>query len=100
MYENWCRLIRVVNGNTVEADIDLWFGQTLRQNIRLFGVDDSPESMEKLIQILPREFKIQVANTRKMREGRVLAYLFADDGQGNLLNINELMIGQGFAKAD
>lgn len=99
MYENWCRLIRVINGNTIEADIDLWFNQTLRQNIRLFGVDNNDESMTKLIQILPREFKIQVANTKKMREGRVLAYIYADDGEGNLLNINELMIAQGFAKA-
>lgn len=99
MYENWCRLIRVINGNTIEADIDLWFNQTLRQNIRLYGVDNTEESMTKLIQILPREFKIQVANTKKMREGRVLAYVYAEDSEGNLLNINELMIAQGFAKA-
>lgn len=100
MYENWCRLIRVVNGNTVEADINLWFGHTLRQNIRLYGVENSPESMERLIQILPREFKIHVSNGRKMREGRVLAQLFVQDEQGNLLNINEMMIAQGFAKKE
>ena len=44
MYEYSCRVVRVVDGDTVDVDIDLGFDLWLKkQRIRLYGVD-TPES--------------------------------------------------------
>ena len=44
MYEYRCRVIKVVDGDTIDVDIDLGFNITLsNQRIRLQGVD-TPES--------------------------------------------------------
>jgi len=39
MYTYRSTRITVVNGNTLDADIDLGFSVKLRQRVRLFGVD-------------------------------------------------------------
>jgi micrococcal nuclease len=98
MYEYPCRLIRVVNGNTVEADIDLGFGISIKQRIRLFGVDDTEDSMSALIKILPRDFICQTVYNKRGKVGRVLGHLFKEDETGALVNINEMLIDQGLAK--
>jgi|TARA_R100001530_G_scaffold131035_3_gene102418 micrococcal nuclease len=44
MYEYKCKVVRVVDGDTVDVDIDLGFGVWLsKQRVRLYGVD-TPES--------------------------------------------------------
>ena len=44
MYEYKCTVVRVVDGDTVDVDIDLGFGVWMRkQRIRMFGID-APES--------------------------------------------------------
>ena len=44
MYEYNCELVRVVDGDTVDVDIDLGFGMWLKnERIRLYGID-TPES--------------------------------------------------------
>ena len=44
MYEYKCHIVKVVDGDTVDVDIDLGFGVWLRkQRIRLVGID-TPES--------------------------------------------------------
>ena len=44
MYEYRCKLVKVIDGDTVDVDIDLGFGVWLKkQRIRLYGVD-TPES--------------------------------------------------------
>ena len=60
MYEYKCKILRVVDGDTVDVDIDLGFDVWLRnQRIRLFGID-CPESRtrnkkEKLHGLLAKE---------------------------------------------
>ena len=47
MHEYSCRIVRVVDGDTVDVDIDLGFDVWLKkQRIRLFGVD-TPESRKR-----------------------------------------------------
>ena len=44
MYTYSCKILRVVDGDTVDVDIDLGFGVWMvKQRIRLYGVD-TPES--------------------------------------------------------
>ena len=44
MFEYKCKLVRVIDGDTVDIDIDLGFGGWLRkQRIRMYGID-TPES--------------------------------------------------------
>ena len=44
MYEYKCRIDRVVDGDTVDVDIDLGFGVWLREErVRMYGID-TPES--------------------------------------------------------
>ena len=42
MYEYRCTVTRVVDGDTVDAEIDLGFDIVFKSRIRLFGVD-TPE---------------------------------------------------------
>ena len=44
MYEYRCRIDRVVDGDTVDVDIDLGFGVWLKkERVRMYGID-TPES--------------------------------------------------------
>ena len=44
MYEYSCKIVRVVDGDTVDVDIDLGFGMWMhKERIRLHGID-TPES--------------------------------------------------------
>tara|TARA_A100000172_G_scaffold57977_3_gene37760 strand:- start:9318 stop:9743 length:426 start_codon:yes stop_codon:yes gene_type:complete len=44
MFEYQCRVVKVIDGDTVDVDIDLGFGVWLhKQRVRLYGVD-TPES--------------------------------------------------------
>ena len=44
MYEYRCRIDRVIDGDTVDVDIDLGFGVWLRkERVRMYGID-TPES--------------------------------------------------------
>ena len=44
MYEYRCKVIRVVDGDTVDVDIDLGFGVWLKdERVRIMGID-TPES--------------------------------------------------------
>ena len=47
MYEYKVKILRIVDGDTVDVDIDLGFGVWMhRERIRLWGID-TPEDLEK-----------------------------------------------------
>ena len=75
MYEYNCKIVRVVDGDTVDVDIDLGFGVWLKkQRIRFYGVD-TPESRtsdkeEKVFGLLAKEFVktyLPVGSTQTLR---------------------------------
>ena len=44
MYEYRCKIVKIIDGDTVDVDIDLGFGVWLhKERIRLYGID-TPES--------------------------------------------------------
>tara|TARA_R110002020_G_scaffold50572_4_gene142704 strand:- start:730 stop:1119 length:390 start_codon:yes stop_codon:yes gene_type:complete len=107
MFEYNCKLRRVVDGDTINVDVDLGFKVTLsNERIRLQGIN-SPESRTKnkaekilglaakarLKELLPKNFQIQTIKDGKGKFGRILAIPFVD-GE----NICKRLIKEGHAR--
>ena len=90
MYEYRCKLNRVVDGDTVDVDIDLGFGVWLKkERVRLYGID-TPESrtrdkVEKKFGKLAKQFLVDwieqydhilVESSAKGKFGRILGNLY------------------------
>ena len=108
---------KVVDGDTIDADIDLGFDISLTKRIRLAGVD-TPESRttdvkEKALGLEVKEWlkkklegqkdivvKTELPDSTE-KYGRILGHLFVGDGEVSAVNkkksINEQMIDEGYA---
>ena len=105
MFEYKCKLVRVIDGDTVDIDIDLGFGVWLRkQRIRMYGID-TPEIRTKCE--VEKEFGLKVRDTlrekilRKVvtvqcheldKYGRLLIDVFCDGS-----NVNNWLIDEKYA---
>jgi micrococcal nuclease len=94
MYEYKCNITRVVDGDTVDAEIDCGFDIIYKSRIRLYGID-TPESRtrnldEKARGKLASQFikdkiaeaklvKVKTKLDKKGKFGRVLGSIIADD---------------------
>ena len=103
MFEYNCKMVRVVDGDTVDVDIDLGFGVWLRkQRIRLYAID-TPESrtsddVEKVYGLAAKDFLIKWTNAGdltlktfkdgKGKFGRILGELWF----GKTHNINQILV--------
>ena len=107
IYKYNAKLIRVIDGDTVDALIDLGFDVWVKKRIRLYGIN-TPETRTKdlkekkagkaaknrLIELLwdsSNEFILQSHGVGKY--GRCLGTLFIDD-----TNINKLLLSEGHAE--
>ena len=108
MYEYRCKILKVVDGDTVDIDIDLGFGVWLhKERVRMMGID-TPESRtrdltEKAFGLASKQFvkdhlpigSMQVLKTEidksgedaKGKFGRILGELYSFD-----TNINDKMV--------
>ena len=109
MYEYRCNITRVVDGDTVDAEIDCGFDIIYKSRIRLYGID-TPESRtrnldEKARGKLASQFikdkiaeaklvKVKTKLDKKGKFGRVLGSIIADD-----LDLNQTMIEKHLAVA-
>ena len=101
MYRYNAKLIRVVDGDTVEANIDLGFNIHIEQKIKLFGINSKnsgPASKAKMQELLERFFVVDVIFSKKSKAGRVLGIVYNKSTDDNLININDEMVKQGFAE--
>lgn len=96
MREYPCNLIRVIDGNTVEAFFDLGFNITIKQNIRLYGVANTEESKKLLMDIMPNAFVCAVRIQQKNKASRVMGHISVESTTDKI-NINELLVAQGHA---
>jgi micrococcal nuclease len=104
------QITKVIDGDTIDADIDLGFDISLSKRIRLAGVD-TPESRttdanEKKYGLESKEWlKHRVENAKNIliktklpdsteKYGRIIGHLFIND-QAN--SLNEQMIVEGYA---
>jgi len=111
MYEYRVKsVIAVVDGDTIDVDIDLGFDISLTKRVRLAGID-TPESRTKdkeekalglevkeLLKKKLKEAKTIVIKTQlpdsTEKYGRILGWIYLD-GEG--LSVNEALIAGGYA---
>lgn len=116
MYEYKCKILRVVDGDTVDIDIDLGFGMWMhKERVRMMGID-TPESRTrdkvekafglaaktKLKELLPIG-SIQILKTeidksgedKKGKFGRILGDFITDDNR----RCTDILIEEGHAVA-
>ena len=115
-------LVRVVDGDTVDCDIDLGFGVWLKnQRIRLYGID-APETRTKdleekkagqdaklrLIAMMSNKFLLTTVKDKKGKYGRILGIInvpvkkkLDKDGKKTkhiFVDINKKLVEEGHAK--
>ena len=109
MFEYQCKIVRVIDGDTTDVDIDLGFGVWMKkQRVRFYGVD-TPESRtsdkeEKVYGLMAMEFvksylpkgSTQVLRTHKDgvgKYGRILGeFVVYDVGHDRETTVNQLLI--------
>ena len=110
MYTYKAKCTRVVDGDTIDADIDLGFDITIKKRIRLAGIN-APESRtrdleekklglaskERLITLLDRG-SLQVESKEVGKYGRVLGHLTVFPDNLDLpIDVNETLVNEGYA---
>ena len=116
MYEYSCKIVRVVDGDTVDVDIDLGFGMWMhKERIRLHGID-TPESRTR--DLVEKKFGLEakkmvetympVGSTQTLvtvqdkagKFGRILGKFKIHDGkEDRQTTINEWMLENYYAVA-
>ncbi len=104
------KITGVVDGDTIDVDIDLGFNVSFSQRVRLAGID-TPESrtsdkFEKTLGLEAKEYlksklkdaKEVIIKTEKPdsseKYGRILGWLYVD---GDTVSVNDHMIEDGYA---
>ena len=116
MYEYKCKIVKVIDGDTTDVDIDLGFGVWLKkQRIRFYGID-TPESrtsdkVEKIYGLMAKDVVLhflpvgsaQTLRTKqddKGKYGRILGeFLIHDAKTDSQMTINDWMIREHHAVA-
>jgi micrococcal nuclease len=111
MFEYYVKKVtKIVDGDTIDVEIDLGFDISFSSRVRLAGID-TPESrttdkMEKALGLEAKAYlkskiesaKTVVIKTEKMdsseKYGRILGWVFLD---GSSISVNEQMIADGHA---
>lgn len=114
MYQYKAKLIRVVDGDTVDALIDCGFSTFKKERIRLYGIN-APESrtrnkeekkrglaakarLKELIKEGKNKFMVETKIDKKGKYGRLLGTLFSLNHKDEAsLNYNQALIDEGHA---
>ena len=112
MFEYFCKIERVVDGDTVDVNIDLGFDIHHSARVRMMGID-TPESRtrnlaEKALGLAAkarlkemlkgRKIRLQTSKEGKGKFGRILADLITIDKEGAEINVNQQLIREGHAR--
>ena len=104
------KVLNVVDGDTIDVDIDLGFDISLAKRVRMAGID-TPESrttdkFEKTLGLEAKEYlKKNLKDAKEVviktelpdsseKYGRILGWVYVD---GNTVSINDMMINDGYA---
>ena len=111
MYEYQVKkVLKVVDGDTIDVDIDLGFSISYTQRVRLAGIDTTEsrtrdkkekalglEVKDKLKKAIDAATKIVIKTEKpdsSEKYGRILGWVFLDD---NKVSINKTLIDEGYA---
>jgi micrococcal nuclease len=114
MYQYKAKLIRVVDGDTVDAMIDCGFSTFKKERIRLYGINtpecrtrDKEEKkrglaaksrLKELIKGGKNEFIVETSIDKKGKYGRLLGTLYRDNDYGKLATCyNRMLLEEGHA---
>lgn len=107
MYDYQVKFLRIIDGDTIECDVDLGFRITVRQKFRLKGINapemhtpQGPLSKARLEQITngwKDGLSVTTEKDKQEKYGRYLATLWGRHGDA-LQNLNRLMVDEGFAE--
>ncbi len=112
-FEYYGRIVHIVDGDTVDVEVDLGFSITTKQRCRLFGIN-APETrgderhlglratdhLELLLAETADEKSRHCIRTRKDRKGKYGRYLVEIVGMneaGDFVNVNDQMVRDGHA---
>ena len=108
MYQYNCTVTRIIDGDTLDVDIDLGFSVKLtKQRIRMMGID-TPESRTRnleekkrgliskqyLLDKCPIGSTIRLVSHDKGKFGRILGSIYTEASEQS---INKIMCDEGFA---
>ena len=111
MFDYACKVTRVVDGDTIDVNIDLGFSVWHKARVRMLGID-TPESRtrrldEKALGLAAKarlkemlkgnKIKIECSK-EKGKFGRVLAIVWATNKDGNEMNCNDQLMVEGHAR--
>jgi len=119
MYTYKCKCLRVVDGDTIDAEIDLGFKVYIRERIRFYGIN-TPESRTRDLEEKARglaakqflkdtlaksknKFILESMVDKKGKFGRILGTLYVEyqkEGESiDKINVNQYLIDNGHAVA-
>ena len=111
MFDYRCKLLRVVDGDTIDVNLDLGFNVWHKARVRMLGID-TPESRTRNLE----EKALGLASKARLKEllkgkiveiecskekgkfGRVLGIVWATDKAGDRINCNNQLIEEGHAR--
>jgi micrococcal nuclease len=102
MFEYQCEVIRVVDGDTVDAKIDLGFRIAFETRFRLTGInapemntDAGKRAKQRLAELMPvgARMKVRSEKDRTEKYGRYLGTFIDSDGH----DVNSRMVLEGHA---
>jgi micrococcal nuclease len=108
MYVYRAHVIKVYDGDTITVNIDLGFNISIKEKLRLYGINTpevrGDEREQGLISrdwlrdlILDKDIIIKTKKDKKGKYGRYLATIFIDiDGEEK--NINDWLVTEGLAE--
>ena len=101
------KINRVIDGDTIDVDIDLGFSITITQRVRLQGIDAAETRTKDLVEKekglvakewlekeLSREGEWIIETTKEDKYGRILGTLYL---VGDPVTVNERMLNEGIA---
>ena len=112
MYEYFCKIQRVVDGDTVDISVNLGFDIWHNARVRMMG-RDTPESRTRNLEekalglaskarlkelLKGKKIKIVCSKEGKGKFGRILADVHTIDKEGNDVNVNNQLIEEGHAR--
>lgn len=100
-YEYRANVIRWIDGDTVELEVDLGFRLTFQDHFRLDGIDTPERGKAGAVtaklraeQLAPPGTELLITTAKADKYGRYLAALWTDVGP----TVNHKLVEEGFAK--